>query len=98
MGTVSLSWRCFDLPRLRMALQSCLLLVVFGGMQDATQAQNPPVPQPTDSPYIVDGVSDTIVYAVGHSLQINGTVKNGAIALGGDLIVQGVVEGDVAAI
>ena len=67
-------------------------------MQYATQAQSPPLPQPTDTPYIVDGVSDTIVYAVGHSLQINGTVKNGAIALGGDVIVRGVVEGDVAAI
>lgn len=79
-------------------LRVCLLLIAFGSVQFATQAQNPPLPQPTDSPYMVDGVSDTIVYAVGHSLQINGTVKNGAIALGGDVIVRGVVEGDVAAI
>jgi hypothetical protein len=53
---------------------------------------------PTESPYVVDGVSDTMAYAVGRSLRINGTVKNGAIALGGDVVVQGVVEGDVASI
>jgi hypothetical protein len=98
MGNASLSWRGFDLSMLRMFLHSCLLLMAVGCMQYATQAQSPPLPQPTDTPYIVDGVSDTIVYAVGHSLQINGTVKNGAIALGGDVIVRGVVEGDVAAI
>jgi len=33
-----------------------------------------------DSPLVVDGVSDTIVYSVGRSLKIEGTVKNGAIA------------------
>ena len=83
---------------LRMILRFWLLLITLGCMQYATHAQNPSLPQPAESPYIVDGVSDTIVYAVGHSLQINGTVKNGAIALGGDVIVRGVVEGDVAAI
>ena len=98
MGIASLSLRRLDLSMLRMILQSCLLLLVFGCLQQMIQAQNPAVPQPTDSPYVVDGVSDTIVYAVGHSLQINGTVKNGAIALGGDVIVRGVVDGDVAAI
>jgi len=81
-----------------MILRFWLLLITLGCMQYATHAQNPSLPQPAESPYIVDGVSDTIVYAVGHSLQINGTVKNGAIALGGDVIVRGVVEGDVAAI
>jgi len=98
MGIVSLSWRCFNPSRLRMVLQSCSLLVVLGCLLYAIQAQNPPVPQPTDSPYIMEGVSDTDVYALGHSLQINGTVKKGAIALGGDVIVRGVVEEDVAAI
>ena len=98
LGTPSLSLRGLDLFILRAVLQSFTLLLVLGCTQYAIQAQNPPLPQPTESPYIVDGTSDTIVYAVGHSLQINGTVKNGAIALGGDLIVRGVVEGDVAAI
>lgn len=60
-------------------------------------AQTAP-PAPADSPYVVEGVSDTMAYAVGRSLQIDGVVKNGAIALGGDVIVKGTVEGDVAAI
>lgn len=84
-----------SLPRV---LWAGILLLALGCMQHATQAQNPPPPEPADSPYKFEGVSDTIVYAVGHSLEINGTVKNGAIALGGDVIVRGVVEGDVAAI
>ena len=75
----------------------CLLLLLLTA-GNAIKAQTLPGPQPGDSPYVVEGVSDTIVYAVGHSLQINGTVRNGAIALGGDVIVRGVVEGDVAAI
>jgi hypothetical protein len=53
---------------------------------------------PAETPHVVDGVSDTMAYAVGRSLRINGTVRNGAIALGGDVVVQGVVEGDVASI
>jgi hypothetical protein len=67
-------------------------------MLTAAQAQTPYEPIPGDSPYVVEGVSETIVYALGHSLRINGTAKNGAFALGGDLIVQGTVDGDVAAI
>jgi hypothetical protein len=97
-GNVSLLGRGFELSIFRMLLHSCLLVVAVGCMQYVTWAQSPPLPQPTDSPYIVDGVSDNDVYAVGHSLQINGTVKKGAIALGGDVIVRGVVEQDVAAI
>jgi hypothetical protein len=98
IATPLLSLPCFELSILQVVLGSCLLLIALGCMQSGIQAQNLPVPQPTDSPYMIDGVSDTDVYAVGHSLQINGTVKKGAIALGGDVIVRGVVEGDVAAI
>ena len=70
---------------------SVLLLVSAG------QAQAAPEPNPTESPVVVDTVSDTTAYSFGRSLRINGTVK-GAIALGGDVIVQGIVEGDVATI
>jgi len=57
-------------------------------------------PSPVDNAYVVEGSSDTIAYGLGRSLKITGTVKDGAgaIALGGDVIVEGVVEGDVAAI
>ncbi len=53
---------------------------------------------PEDDPYVLEGVSETIVYGLGRSIKITGTVKNGAISLGGDVIIQGTVEGDVAAI
>lgn len=67
-------------------------------MSGVTEGQSPAPAEPSDSPYVVEGDSDTMAYAVGRSLRINGKVKNGAIALGGDVIVQGIVEGDVAAI
>jgi hypothetical protein len=91
----------FDLPcpawlqRLRRA---SLLLFSMSVMLLAVQAQTASEPIRGDSPFVVEGVSETIVYALGHSLRINGTAKNGAFALGGDVIVQGTVDGDVAAI
>jgi hypothetical protein len=96
--SVPLFFGGIDLSVFRTALQSSLLLLVLACMPYVAWAQGSPPPQPSDSPYVVEGVSDTDVYAVGHSLQINGTVKKGAIALGGDVIVRGVVEEDVAAI
>jgi hypothetical protein len=83
---------------LRIVGRSCLLLIAIAFMLGAIHAQSVTEPQPAESPYVVDGVSDTIAYALGRSLQIDGTVKNGAIALGGDVIVKGTVDGDVAAI
>jgi hypothetical protein len=47
---------------------------------------------------VVGGVSDSTVFGVGKTLKITGTVKQGAIAFGGDVIVEGNVDGDVAAI
>src|SRR5687767_1858216 len=70
-----------------------LILTMFVAIQ-AQVATSPP----TETPYLVQGVSDTMAYGLGRSIKITGTVKNGAIALGGDVIVQGTVEGDVAAI
>lgn len=78
--------------------RASLLLISIVLMLGSIQAQNASSPQPAESPYIVDGTTDTMAYAVGHSLKITGTVRNGAIALGGDVIVAGTVEGDVAAI
>ena len=90
--------RRYDLPWLPGLFRNCALLFALSLMLTAAQAQTPYEPIPGDSPYVVEGVSETIVYALGHSLRINGTAKNGAFALGGDLIVQGTVDGDVAAI
>jgi hypothetical protein len=77
-----------------------LLLIAIIFMLGAIHAQSVSEAQPAESPYVVDGVSDTMAYALGRSLRINGNVRNGAgaIALGGDVIVQGTVDGDVAAI
>jgi hypothetical protein len=47
---------------------------------------------------VVNGNSDSTVFGMGHSVRITGTVTQGAMALGGDVIVEGVVEGDVATI
>ncbi len=70
-----------------------LVLSMFVAIQAQVASSSP-----SDDPYLVEGVSDTMAYGLGRSIKINGTVQNGAIALGGDVIVQGTVEGDVAAI
>jgi len=93
--------RRYDLPRLpwlKGLRRAGALLFAMALMLLAVQAQTPYEPIPGDSPYVVEGVSETIVYALGRSLRINGSAKNGAFALGGDVIVQGTVDGDVAAI
>jgi hypothetical protein len=49
-------------------------------------------------PVEIRGASDSTVFGVGHSIRITGNVKQGAMAFGGDVIVEGTVEGDVATI
>ena len=91
----------YDLPclaSLRRLRRPCVLLIAMPLMLLVAQAQAIYEPTPGDNPYLVEGVSETIVYALGHSLRINGTARNGAFAMGGDVIVQGIVDGDVAAI
>src|ERR1044072_4130048 len=92
-------WQRTDLFWFPQVFKASIAVVFVGCMIAAVQAQTAYQPAPGDNPYIVDGVSEDIVFALGHSLRINGTVKapNGAIALGGDVVVQGIVEGDVAA-
>ena len=51
-----------------------------------------------DKVVVVDGTNEGTVFGVGNSLRITGTVKQGAMSFGGDVIVEGVVEGDVATI
>lgn len=90
--------RAHSLPWPGILPRAAMLLVAVVFMLGVIQAQSVVGPDPAESPYVVNGVSDTMAYAVGRSLQIDGTVKNGAIALGGDVIIRGTVEGDVAAI
>lgn len=62
-------------------------------------AQPAPVDHPTDpNARIIDGVVNTTVFGMGQSIRITGTVKEGAISFGGDVVVEGAVDGDVAAI
>jgi hypothetical protein len=61
--------------------------------------QESPELHPGDaSARVIDGVSTTTAFGLGQSIRITGTVKEGAIAFGGDVIVEGAVDGDVAAI
>ena len=87
-----------DLLWLRSLFRAGAMLLSVAFMIGVAAAQTPYEPTPGDNPYVVEGTSDTIVYAIGHSVRINGTARNGAFALGGDVIVAGVVEGDVAAV
>lgn len=105
MSTVSMVsepvfWQRCDLLWLPSFLRAVALLLGLACLMGAARAQSVYEPTPGDNPYVVEGSTDTIVYSMGRSLRVNGTVKapNGAIALGGDVIVQGIVEGDVAAI
>ena len=47
---------------------------------------------------LIEGMNDSTVFGVGNSVRVTGTVKQGAMSFGGDVIVEGVVEGDVATI
>src|SRR3989442_13793666 len=70
------------------ALSALLLMVIVTGAQ--TNAD----PQPGDKPpLVVEGVTNGNVYGFGRSIKITGTLKEGAVAIGGDVIVQGTVDG-----
>jgi hypothetical protein len=69
-----------------------LALAIVVAAQPA--AEHPGDPQAR----VIDGVTTTTVFGMGQSIRITGTVKEGAIAFGGDVIVEGSVDGDVAAI
>ena len=67
-----------------------LLLV---GAASAVSAQSA-----DDQVTVINGTYDGTAFGVGNSLRITGRVTKGAMSLGGDVIVEGVVEGDVATI
>jgi len=86
-----------DLSWLRRAAV-IVTLAVYGVLLVSAVNGQTSLPSPIESPTVVQGVNDTMVYSIGHSLQVNGNARNGALVLGGDLIVQGTVDGDVAAV
>lgn len=67
-------------------------------LMTAVYAQQSTSTLTADKVVVVNSVTDSTVFGVGNSIRITGTVKQGAMSLGGDVIVEGVVEGDVAAI
>src|SRR5256885_6526201 len=79
--------------KLFIATAAVFILVVAAAAQPAP-GEHPGDPQAR----VIDGVSNTTVFGMGQSIRITGTVKEGAIAFGGDVIVEGSVDGDVAAI
>jgi len=91
--------QCNLLP-LRFLSRLAAVLVMVPLFIVVIHGQNLPVTQDTDKVDVVEGTSDTTAYSLSRSLRITGALQNGAgaIALGGDVIVEGRVEGDVAAI
>jgi len=96
LPTIDLSLRT-----IRQSLDFCFLsrlvlaVVMLSGVvygQSATSGQT------AENVVLVDGVTDSTVFGLGRTIRITGTVKQGAIAFGGDIIVEGTVEGDVATV
>src|SRR6266850_2039513 len=76
------------------ALIAALVLLVIAATAQPANEEHPGDPQAR----VIDGVTNTTVFGMGQSIRITGTVKEGALAFGGDVIVEGEVDGDVAAI
>src|SRR5262249_32879612 len=77
-----------------LALLAVLLVLVIAGHAQTADPEHPGDPQARG----IEGVSNGTVFGMGESIRITGTVKEGAIAFGGDVIIEGSVDGDVAAI
>jgi hypothetical protein len=76
------------------ALLGLLLMLITAAAGQPAAGPHPIDPQAR----VIDGVVNSTVFGMGQSIRIIGTVKEGAMSFGGDVIVEGAVEGDVAAI
>jgi len=76
-----------DLNRLFALLFSVLVLVGVASAQNATEKET----------IVISGANEGPVVGLGKSVRITGSAKE-AVSLGGDVIVEGVVDGDVAAV
>jgi hypothetical protein len=82
-------------------LTLCFGVILVHAQQLENQVRAPLDDARLDSkaPLVIDGTSESDIISWGQSIKITGLVKkHGAVALGGDVIVEGRVEGDVAAI
>src|SRR5205807_6599008 len=75
-----------------LAIALLLFVIAVGAQPSAPEHPGDPAAR------VIDGVVNTTVFGMGQSIRITGAVKEGAIAFGGDVIVEGEVDGDVAAI
>src|SRR4029453_5179698 len=80
---VSYPFKRIDFSNLTRLLLALLMLcgVVYGEAVSA-EASN-------DQVVLVEGTSDSTVFGMGKTIKITGTVKQGALAFGGDVIVEG---------
>lgn len=85
-------WTAFR-QLLGFGLAVAAILLVFS----VANGQGPAAPGDPNA-RVIEGVNNGTVFGMGQSIRITGTVKEGAIAFGGDVIVEGTVEGDVASI
>jgi hypothetical protein len=77
---------------------SLLVLMVICVQAQQQQTVEGATAQDTVAPLIVEGEATGDVFGLGRSVEIRGHVQHGAISFGGDVIVVGRVEGDVATI
>jgi hypothetical protein len=83
---------CLETFRLLAILAWVLVLVGLVNAQSSTPNKT------SEAEVVIEGINDSTVFGMGNTVRIKGTVKQGAIAFGGDVVVEGVVEGDVATI
>lgn len=82
----------------RFLLQLAVAIVLSLGAVAAIRAQDTEAERPDDpAALVITGKNDGTVFGMGRSLKITGTVQ-GAIAFGGDVFVEGTIEGDVASV
>ncbi|HET6976996.1 MAG TPA: polymer-forming cytoskeletal protein [Pyrinomonadaceae bacterium] len=77
----------FDLNRFFALLFAVLVLVGVASAQNATEKET----------IVISGANEGPVVGLGKSVRVTGSAQE-AVSLGGDVIVEGVVEGDVAAV
>lgn len=76
-----------------------LTATATNGREDAASAQaRAATDNDKRAPLVIEGAETSDVFGLGRSVEVRGTVKYGAMAFGGDVVVVGRVEGDVAAI
>jgi hypothetical protein len=76
-----------------------LFLLFFLSKPTHAQDDHAPTNAPADAEeLVIDGPYEGDVFGLGQMVRVRGDVKHGVIAFGGDVVIEGRVEGDVATI